>query len=181
MRHLAIIILSLLIGCVSPIGRVVKVCDGDPDKCFATGHGAIIGPHKVVTAYHVVDNSASKMEVQAHIARFYKHLKVKHWYPMEIEELILYPGNREPIAVLRIDGEKYLWCHDDIFTVGTGPPHIAITGRGKFLWSKYIPAKGDSGSPVVNKDGELVGVIWGGKIGIVGQGIMLRLDPEFLD
>ena len=38
---------------------------------------------------------------------------------------------------------------------------MAVTHRGTFKWENYKPKKGDSGSPVVNKHGELVGVVYG--------------------
>lgn len=187
MRYVLMFLIALALttlgGCATggPSGRIVAVLDGHPNDYAGRGHGAIIGPHQIVTAYHVVDGVATSHIMFAHASKVYSCLRASKWHAMTLKEIIVTPGNREPLAILEVEGDKFLWCQDDIFTLDDGKPYKAITGRGTFLWDKYVPTKGDSGSPVVNRAGNMIGVIYGGRIGEAGTGILLRMDPKHLN
>lgn len=63
----------------------------------------------------------------------------------------------EPYVILEVNN---FWC-DEPTAIRAGPPHKVRTRRGEFLWVNYEPKHGDSGSPIFDKEGFLIGLVYG--------------------
>lgn len=148
-----IISLLFLLGCVTPTltatdfpGLSVKVIQETP-KWTYYGVGAPIDSRTIATAAHVV-NEGLEAKILGHRIR-----KIDTIYHRDMIE---------PIVLLRIQ-DTFRFGPDEIFkrAVGDLKPDRVITLRGIFPWDIYEVVGGDSGSPILNKSGELIGLIYG--------------------
>lgn len=177
-----IILVLFLVGCgslptiprghYSAHGRAVEFhTSGTRDKI---GMGAVIGKNTAITAFHIVELNTSYWIKPYAVLQFRAQMDK------------LCPSSPESIAVLKLNDNTMFkgWNHQDIFSIDSDndEPVKVITGRGCFFWEHYVPEPGDSGSPVVDKDGELVGLVygWNEYTDNVRKPIMIRIPAECL-
>jgi len=151
MKYLQIFLLCLLLlsGCIS--NKVVKINQYCEDISWH-GTGIVISENKIMTVAHVVNKGDSCT------------VEVNDWFRRRVtcvKSQYIHKGDREPIVILKPDDE-YRFAKKNILRIGFGNiPYKVITLRGTFLWDKYLPKKGDSGSAVINKYENLIGIIYG--------------------
>jgi len=141
------LILIVLSGCVTHRyneGAAVRVRDTDGSHCNA----AVIGKNLIVALGHCIDDG--------------KTLYVRYrssWY--KAEAIQTYQGEHDTIIVLRV--ESIEWEPESWFALNPGgTPHLALTHHsGRMYWHRALSYPGDSGSPVIDEQGRLVGLIWG--------------------
>ena len=134
-------------------GLIVKITQKNEAGKWFAGTGAVIGPRRIATTWHVVDEkSTPHVRLRGSFGRKIKWAKFKVITIVDNNDL-------EPFVI--IESDEDVFCEKDAFKIGTGPPCEVLTRRGRFNWSKYVPKPGDSGSPVVNDDMELIGIIYG--------------------
>ncbi len=92
-------------------------------------------------------------------------------------------GNPEPLVLLEleVDGGAYGlllgfdgFDADDVLAPGTGAPATVVTGRGQLAWAPGVLQPGDSGSPVLDAAGTLIGIVSGRR---GAQGVYVALQP----
>lgn len=179
MKKLAFILATMLTAC-SFQTQFARVYDGHPRHAKGRGHAAVVGTNTVVTAYHVIDHSVDNPYSTTHVGKTYSKWGIVHrYYPMDVSHMVVTPKNREPVVFLKSRDNKKLW--NKHLNIGRGLPYKVVTSRGTFPWYTYKSEKGDSGSPILNKNGELVGLVWGSRRrdgeSVVGGAIMLRVVP----
>jgi S1-C subfamily serine protease len=146
LRNLLVFLLLLLPGCVAhqyKEGLIVPIRDTDGSTCRA----AVIGKDIVVTLGHCIEDDT---------------LYIKHdgrWYTGTVIQR--YKGRRDTIIVLRVEGAA--WPEFEWFMLNPGGfPETTITKHtGKQRWFDAVSYPGDSGSPVLDEHGRLVGLVWG--------------------
>ena len=145
---LAFLLLSLTVGCTSlkireprstPNGLVVDVRRGLTD--FSSG--VVVGFRYVATVEHAVEGR-QRMTVNGRAARVHKIIQTT---PENI--VILYT-------------EEEVFREQDIFrVVASADPYETQTLRGSHLFRPSRIIDGDSGSALLNRRGELVGLVVG--------------------
>jgi hypothetical protein len=176
MRLLLSLLFPLLLSCSaveapgSPpplkIVRVNNVADGR----HTVGNAAIVGEHLAITAHHVAYESG-----QSNLFITTKNGKVfVAWHNVAVIENIHSLLNEEPVSILRLDSGGFRSLGS--YHLGLGTPTSVETHRGIFSWESYRSKPGDSGSPILNSKGEVVGLVWGHDGS--GSPIMLRITPK---
>ena len=142
------LLLTIATGCASlktresrstPNGLVVDVRRGLTD--YATG--VVVGFRYVATVEHVVDGR-QQMTVNGRAAKVHKVIQ----------------ATPENIVILYTEEEVFQ--EQDIFRVTPGAnPYEVLTLRGLQLFSPSQIIDGDSGSALLNRQGELVGLVVG--------------------
>lgn len=174
-RWLSIASVSLAIGCatlLAPIeafvpesaaGRAVAVVR--KDAWWVGGRGAVIGPDLVLTVKHVLPDG-----VQAYVSTA---ATGRGWIDATIVGEL--PASPEAVLVLRVETDRSAlgqllsfsgFSGQECYTIGDGAPETIATARGdvRLLGGSLQP--GDSGSPVVDRDGDLVGLLCGRNRGV---------------
>jgi len=128
-------------------GRTVSISSNK-----GLGSGAIIGGRTVVTVAHVI---GKQRIVLIDVGR-----DVRKWVPAVVMGHI--HAAPENIVILQLmTNDRFL--SGESFTIGTGIkiPLMMVTSRGVFPWNPGSVVPGDSGSAVLNLDGELIGLVTG--------------------
>lgn len=143
MRWLTLIFVMLLSGCQT-YGYDFG-CDVETNTAQGRGRGrgAIIGPNEVYTVYHVVED-AKDIYVEGYKAKI-----------VSIQEPL---DNGDGLVLLTVRGADF--GSDRIVTVA---PHIScgaiyLPRRGEEQWPWGL-RPGDSGSPILDKKGQLIGLV----------------------
>jgi len=166
LKYIGIFLIFALIliihGCVTPYsGRYVRVWQKSQDGKWYTGNAAVIGVNRIVTAYHVADLSDNLQ------------VRIRRW-PHKCATFVIidmYLSKYEPYVILECKDIKF--NKNSIFEIGNGKPYKVITHRGVFKWKRYVPKRGDSGSPVINIRGKLIGVVYGFKNGRIRKPLFI--------
>jgi len=138
-------LLILLSACAAPGERVTVVGINKEGTHYSRSNGAVVGDKYVMTAFHCV-NGTDELWVDG----------------MPVDHVFVYRTFPEPIVILRIASEEPIWDEDEIFNIDKMGRHHQIIGpAGPRDWEVNTVVEGDSGSPVVDEDGELIGVISG--------------------
>lgn len=148
-RMKKLVFLVLLMGCVAlPRGERKEKVKNVPIIVLHSdrgqGSGVPIGRLTLLTVEHVAD-VADKMTVDGRTFSVHK------------QHVINRPGMREPLVVMGHTGRSF----KEWYEIGDGDPHVVVTPRGRFQFKGYEPVPGDSGSPVLDKEGKLVALISG--------------------
>lgn len=122
------------------------------------GRGAVVGPNRVLTVLHVVED-AEPIYVSTS----------RRGGLVEARVVGQVPATPEPYVVLELDVEHGLgslfgfsgFADDRWLTAGDGEPRGVLTARGYRTWSNGQLLPGDSGSPVLDEAGGLVGLVHG--------------------
>ncbi len=150
----------LFSGCASFEHNVLKVKSGG-----SQGNGVILSHDTVLTVKHLVKDPS---DVKIWYWRDNRWRKNRgFWKKAEVIREISTNGY-EPLVLLKVLGYKedpgfFDWRgfeEKDIYKLSVNRiPGKIVTGRGSYLWGEECIIKGDSGSPVVDKSGALVGLI----------------------
>jgi hypothetical protein len=125
-----------------------------------TGSGAVVGKNLIATVSHVVRNSSL--------------VWVSGGLPAKEVERIATQGYEE-IVILRV---SYDFDDEHIFKLGNGQPHEIWGPRGRQPWSPSEVIPGDSGSPVLDKDGLLVGHVSARSCAMCSAGLLEVYDDQ---
>lgn len=127
-------------------GVSVALRDTDGSTC----RGAIIGSDLIVTLGHCIE--ANTLYVRDGVV----------W--REATVIQRYDGIRDSVIVLRVDGVN--WPESSWFVLNPdGAPALTLSfHNGVQVWDNAVSYPGDSGSPVVDSTGRLVGLIWGSRV-----------------
>lgn len=146
-RNLLVVLILLLSGgCVTHSyqeGTIVALKNTDGGQC----RGNVIGRNYIVALGHCI-----KTEI----------LYVKDGYFWRKATVVArWQGSRDLVLVLDVEGAD--WDSTEWFTLAPGAtPASTITKyNGRQAWDSAISLKGDSGSPVMDDQGRLVGMVWG--------------------
>ena len=91
---------------------------------------------------------------------------------------IIWPTQPEPLVVLKFRSETPIWTDDEILALDPkGMPTHVLGPNGREVWKIGVIEPGYSGSPVVDKDGELCGLVHGYRGN--GEPLMIRLPQDF--
>ena len=131
---------------------------------ISMGRGAVIAKDIILTVEHVVTDDDGKLLKHVWIDPYGRG---RNWLKATVEACI--PSEPEAVAVLRVPLNEPCWFlgfpgfdTDDYYKRSTlGVAHVMETKRGPYTWVPDSTVKGDSGSPVVDKNGHLVGLVWG--------------------
>lgn len=155
------LLLFLLVGCQTPnhteMGKVMPIiARAFSGEVSMGGSSAIVGPNEVLTVEHVtrIQDYPTELFISKSLYLFNVDVKLK------IEKT--WPGSREKIVLLS-NNSILGWGESDIWEIASdyNDPKWVVTPRGTFLWSQYRAEKGDSGSPVADSSGRLIGLVWG--------------------
>ncbi len=160
MFRIMLVFVFLFSGCAHFEHNVLRVkSDG------SQGNGVILSCDTVLTVKHLVKDPAN---VKVWYWRDNKWRKNKgFWKRAEVIREIPTNGY-EPLVLLRVLGYKkdpgfFDWQgfdERDFYKLSIARvPSKIVTGRRSYLWGEECVIKGDSGSPVVDKSGALVGLI----------------------
>jgi len=176
-RALACLLVLSCTGCLSPLkdfetylveagiarfesskgtGRSVTIRVGH--RC---GQGAVVGVDRILTVAHVVAGAQEVWVATANHARGWVRGRVVDWIPASPEPLVA--------IVLEVDSGIYGrllgfsgFEQDDQFGYATqSRPHRVVTAQGAIPWQGKNLKPGDSGSPVIDADGKLIGLLVG--------------------
>jgi hypothetical protein len=128
-------------------GKVVHILSGSGVR----GTGAVIGPFSIITVAHVVTNQDV---VLVDVGEF-----DIAWQGARVVGFIR--GTPEDIVLLQLLGDDGI--KGDYFRLRTGykqASHV-VTTRGVFNWQPGILTPGDSGSPILNPSGDVIGLVHG--------------------
>jgi len=163
-RRIVCFLTLVLLGCTIPVASQPKekaVERAKPLKIVCkngSGHGAAIGRNMVITVNHVGSDA------------LYVELGKRK---LALRPVMEYgtPGEVEKVTVLTV-GTPVL----PFYVIGRGNPYTVDTPRGNLDFRDYIPIAGDSGCPVLNKHGEIVGLVSG--VGQkIGVGVLMVQKP----
>lgn len=145
-RSLLVVLALLTSGCVTHSyteGTVVALKDTDGSRC----RGNVIGSNYIVALGHCIEKTTLYVKDGA-IWR--KATVVSSW-----------KGRKDTVLVLRVEGAT--WPSTEWFTLAPGgsPDHTVTKYNGLQNWDGAISLAGDSGSPVMDDEGRLVGMVWG--------------------
>ncbi|HBP19140.1 MAG TPA: hypothetical protein DEA08_15300 [Planctomycetes bacterium] len=115
------------------------------------GRGAILGPNRVMTVQHVV-GSARRVRVGAGLE--WTEARVVRRFPCAPEALVELELEQ---STLGFSGFAAARCAQ----LGQGGPAWIHTPRGRMPWGSAELRRGDSGSPVFDAQGGLVGLLHG--------------------
>ena len=178
---------------------VVRVYCQDDSRTRSIGSGALVrwaGRVVVLTARHVVKD-AKKIIVELHTKKSYyaKVLKVDSTWDCAVLELTGLSGD-VPAAEVQLGQAAMLHDGDRLESCGYGPDNKLAVNDGRFLGYKrsektpngpddWIEISGharpgDSGGPIFNSRGRVVGVLWGTNgevvVGVQAGRLHLLLD-----
>ncbi len=159
MRFILLVLTLIMMGCcgtkASSSGKPFTIVQYSAvDKMWYRGIAAPVSSNTVVTAWHVVNESK--------VAKITKKTWIKGDRDITITKIFHPNDGPEPWVILTMAG-KSIFKQRDIFIVASKcfEPYKVITKRGTFYWRYYKVIGGDSGSPIINEHGELVGVVYG--------------------
>lgn len=128
-------------------GRIVHIMAGSG----ARGTGAVIGPYSIITVAHVVEDQDMVM-VDVGLHDFV-------WRGARVVGFL--KGSPEDIVLLQLLGDEPI--EGKYFRLKTGyqQPSYVVTHRGIFMWQPGVITPGDSGSPILNPSGDVIGLVHG--------------------
>ncbi|MBL6664226.1 MAG: trypsin-like peptidase domain-containing protein [Rickettsiales bacterium] len=157
------------------------------------GTGSFIGPDIVLTNHHVVNNSCSAIKI-INNGKEYEGEYIDGINKNGVDLSYVKVNNIQKRYFLKVSdtkaalGEKVFFPDYDqnnlgVFTVSTGFVKNYLSS-GEFRFESNNARPGNSGSPILNQYGNLVGVLWGGNWinhfvhskGVGGNGVSNSLD-----
>ncbi len=140
------------------------------------GTGSFVGSNYVITNHHVANKSCRKITVQdANIIYEAKFLGGYKKDDIDLSFLKVSGATKENFLAINLENLKhgeqlyfpdYYKNNPGYFSVSTGMVNLTkqnVSDNNLALSSKNV-RPGNSGSPIVNSNGELVGVLWGGDL-----------------
>lgn len=146
-------------GVESP-GRAVTVTTDTGSNVY--GRGAVVGVNQIMTVEHVVgDAQTAWVATSRDCASGWVRAKV-------VQRIAAYP---EHLLVLQLELDDGLFgallgfegfSRDDCYNLGPGTqPAQVVLARGRYTWKDSSLYHGDSGSPVLDPQGRLTGLVTG--------------------
>jgi S1-C subfamily serine protease len=141
-------------------GRSVVVTGEWQDR---TGRGAVISSRHVLTVAHVVG-----AETVAWVGTSRRKGGRAGWVKARVLKRIA--ASPEPLVVLELDVDDGLFgallgftgfSAADCYDHGRGSPQAVALGRGLHPWAPGVLSPGDSGAPVLDRNGNLLGLVTG--------------------
>ena len=128
-------------------GRIVHVMSG----IGVRGTGAVIGPYLIITAAHVIKNQDVVL-VDVGIDDY-------NWKGARVVAFL--KASTEDIVLLQLLGDEPIEGNYFRMKTGNRTPRYVVTHRGVFNWQPGIVTPGDSGCPILNANGDVIGVVHG--------------------
>lgn len=152
-----VLALVLLAGCsVSPRSVGVQAELGGP-----TGRGAVVGPTQVLTVAHVVGNRNEVWVATSRRNRVWVRARVSRRYRAVPEDVVLLELEVSDGFFGELFGFTGFSSADAFPTRRGQAPTAVLTRRGLLAWEPCTLLPGDSGSPVLDSRGDLVGLVVG--------------------
>lgn len=145
------------------------------DPGALAGRGAVVSGRHVVTVEHVL---------QGHDRVFVATAGDRGWVGARVVRRER--AAPEPLVVLELDVDEGAYglllgfegfAPERVLVRGRGAPATVLTARGRLPWGPDVLARGDSGSPVLDAAGGLVGVVSGRR---EGDGVYVALGASSL-
>lgn len=189
-RTLALVALAALSGCAAPLGRfeaalteagIARFGGADArgvavraslDPGAPAGRGAVVGDRWVLTVDHV-----TRGQDAVHVAT----TRDGGWVAARVARRIA--ATPEPLVLLEVEVDDGVYGAllgftgfdpDRHLPAGEGPATTVVTPRGHLPWVDGTLEPGDSGSPVLDATGGLVGLVCGRR---GGTGVYVAVTP----
>jgi S1-C subfamily serine protease len=131
------------------------------------GRGVITGAHTVLTVAHVVGNDG---EVEVGVGAFWTKARVVRRVSASPEDLVEIEVAAEKPGLFAFAGFE----PERQAELATGEPAFVLAASGIHVWADGLRA-GDSGSPVIDRDGKVVGLLVGRTP--AGRGVFTPVAP----
>jgi hypothetical protein len=137
----------------------------------------VIGPDLVVTVRHVLPDADAQPCVSTLASRGFVDAAVVGVVNATPEAILLLRVELNPSPLGQLLGFSG-FAGEECYRLGDGSPAVIVTSRGSldFVRGQLLP--GDSGSPVLDQDGDLVGLLCGRLRGVPAVAL---LDRHALD
>ncbi|MBC6416187.1 MAG: trypsin-like peptidase domain-containing protein, partial [Bdellovibrionales bacterium] len=135
------------------------------DKSGGNGTGFFIGPTKIITNFHVIDDLSSLEDIRITQEGTSRELRVKELVSVSIEEDLALLETEESVSdYLNLEKEK-LDSPEALYVVAyPGGEFKKINQTGVLKWNSFFSDNpynfGASGGPVLDKNHNLVGVVF---------------------
>ncbi|RMG15865.1 MAG: serine protease [Planctomycetota bacterium] len=141
-------------------GRAVAI-EGHGPEGRRVGRGAVIGPDRVLTVAHVVDG-CGRLEVAVRRRGGWVRARAIERIPQVPEDLVVLALEVDaPGPYADLFGFSGFPADATFRPSADGRPQQVLLARGPRRWERVALRPGDSGSPVVDARGALVGLVSG--------------------